>query len=142
MTGKIQTFLLLAIFGLSCCNSSQQNSTVNETSESSEEANEWPAMDEFHMIMAESFHPYMDSGNLEPAKKNAEEIASMAKAWTMAPLPSRVDNENVKQKLAELVSESKLLVKTKNEGTDQEMGVKLNHLHDIFHEIQDEWYGQ
>ena len=33
---------------------------------------EWPGMDTFHMIMAESYHPLKDSANLAPAKANAK----------------------------------------------------------------------
>ena len=40
----------------------------------------WKEMDDFHMIMAEAFHPYKDSMNLEPAKLKAPELAASVMA--------------------------------------------------------------
>ncbi len=37
----------------------------------------WAAMDEFHTLMAESFHPYKDTANLAPAKANAAVLPNL-----------------------------------------------------------------
>lgn len=121
---------------MAACTSGKQNTQTDQSSES----DGWPLMDEFHMVMAESFHPYMDSGNLEPAKKYAEELTSLAERWKQAPLPTRVDNENVRTKLSELAAESKIFYEQTKSGNDKEAGDKLDHLHDLFHELQDAWY--
>ncbi len=47
---------------------------------------EWIAMDDFHLIMAESFHPFKDSANVDPARKNALILASAAAQWLASPL--------------------------------------------------------
>lgn len=132
MTRKITLFLCISVL-LGACSANQKSTSIAET-------DEWPEMDEFHMVMAESFHPYMDSGNLAPAKANAVHLARMAEEWSEAPLPSRVDNEEVKQKLVRLAENSMLLSAIKDSGTDEEIGAKLRSLHNIFHEIQDAWY--
>lgn len=67
----------------------QQKKTVDEAAASYE----WPELDAFHMVIAESFHPYADSGNLEPARKYAAEMASLAEEWAGQPLPEKVDTE-------------------------------------------------
>ena len=52
------------------------------------EIDEWAEMYSFHMIMAESFHPFIDSGNLVPAKQNALAMEELASKWAEAPLPA------------------------------------------------------
>ena len=56
-------------------------------------------MDDFHMVMAESFHPYKDSANLKPAKEKAPELAASASAWKDSAFPEGVSKEKVKDKL-------------------------------------------
>ena len=67
-----------------------------DTASSESSSDEWPEMDSFHMIMAEAFHPYKDSSNVEPAKKMVEEMAQAAASWQAAPLPDKVNNDEVK----------------------------------------------
>jgi hypothetical protein len=102
---------------------------------------EWVAMDEFHMIMAESFHPFKDSANLEPAKAKAEEMAAAAEKWANAPLPEKVNTDEVKTKLAELKAETSAFVQTVKTNDAKTIGDNLTKLHDLFHEIQETWYG-
>lgn len=117
------------------CSANQKNTGTSQETE-------WPKMDEFHMIMAESFHPYMDSGNLEPAKAYADELVRLAEEWKQSELPQRVDNEEVRRKLDELVAESKKFAEMKDMNNDDaQAGEVLNSLHDIFHHLQDAWYG-
>ncbi|MBL7852561.1 MAG: hypothetical protein JNN04_16770, partial [Cyclobacteriaceae bacterium] len=55
----------------------------------------WAGMDAYHMVMAESYHPLRDSSNLAPAKANAESLAAEAEKWASAPLPERVNNDEM-----------------------------------------------
>jgi hypothetical protein len=103
-------------------------------------ADEWPAMDDFHMVMAETFHPYKDSFNLQPIKEKAAELETEAARWADAPLPERVNNEKVKADLAKLKTSSAELAQLVKTGTDQEIGASLIQLHDLFHHIQEAWY--
>ena len=68
-------------------------------------ADEWPAMDDFHMLMAETFHPYKDSFNLQPIKEKATELEEEAARWAGAPLPERVNNDKVKAELEKQIAE-------------------------------------
>jgi hypothetical protein len=104
-------------------------------------AEDWKEMDDFHSIMAEAFHPFKDSANLAPAKEHADELASSAAAWQAAPLPSKVDNPEVKSKLDSLKSGTAAFVETVKSGNDDAIGKSLTQLHDQFHEVQEAWYG-
>ena len=106
-----------------------------------EEAKEWKQMDDFHMVMAETFHPFKDSANLEPVKKRAGELAASAEDWSKAALPSKVDNDEMKEKLEGLRTETSALVQTVSSNDDKAIGDQLTKVHDRFHEIQEMWYG-
>jgi hypothetical protein len=105
-------------------------------------SDEWPQMDAFHMIMAEAYHPYKDSSNVEPARRLAEEMAKSAETWNAAPLPEKVNNDDVKAQLDELVIETREFAdKIKAGAGDDEIGATLTALHDSFHQITEAWHG-
>ena len=103
---------------------------------------EWKEMQSFHAIMAEAFHPYKDSANLAPAKSLAAEMANEAAKWVGAPLPGKVDNEEMKTKLQNLNTGSQTFLKLVTDSSpDSVLAQSLTGLHNLFHEIQDGWYG-
>ena len=131
-------FLVTALFLFSCA-SKKDDAHDHHTGEGQ---NAWKEMDDFHMIMAETFHPYKDSANLEPVKTRAAELMNAADLWASATLPSRVDNETVKSKLLQLKSEAAALAESVKSADDNVIGDQLTKLHDTFHEIQEAWYGE
>jgi hypothetical protein len=101
---------------------------------------EWPAMDDFHMLIAESFHPFKDSSNLEPARLHAAAMAESAELWLQSPLPKQIDNEAVRDKLKALTEATAAFVETVQSVNDEMTAAELEAIHDIFHELQEEWY--
>ena len=126
------------IFLVAACSGSQKETAaeVEVVDES-----EWPMMDEFHMIMAESFHPFKDSANLAPAIANAQEMANVAERWSTSALPSKVDNESVKATLEMLKTETAAFAQLVQSNDEAAIGSALTNLHDLFHKIQEAWYG-
>lgn len=102
---------------------------------------EWKEMDEFHMIMAETFHPYKDSANLEPAKTRAGELATDADKWASAALPEKVNNDEMKSKLEQLKTETTSFLQIVSTSDPKAIGDQLTKIHDLFHSIQEDWYG-
>lgn len=134
------TLKLLSIFTIlslliSC---SQKKEETDETNETARE--EWPAMDEFHVIMAEAFHPFMDSANLEPAIKMAAQIASGAEKWLNEPLPEKINNDEVKTMLQQLKENAASFAQLIKTGDSTQIGESLTKLHDQFHELQETFY--
>jgi hypothetical protein len=114
-----------------------------KTESAETEMKEWKQMDDFHMIMAESFHPYKDSSNLAPAKLMAKEMADAAVEWAGAELPEKVRNDEMKATLEKLNIGSQALLKLVTENAaDSLVGKSLGDLHHTFHEIQEGWYGK
>jgi hypothetical protein len=131
---------LLAILLVAACTTKKEEATTEATTET-EKAEEWPAMDAYHFTMAEAFHPFKDSANLEPVKLQAAELAKAAEVWVNAPLPEKVNNDEIKAKLQELKTSSDALAALVATGSNEEIGASLTALHDKFHEIQEAWYG-
>ncbi len=129
------TFPILCILSLVAC--STKNSENNDGS-----TEEWKEMDSFHMIMAESFHPYKDSANLAPAKSLAKEMAEEAGKWASVELPDKVKSDEMKDKLQNLSDGSQNFLKLISENApDSVIGKSLTDLHNLFHQVQEGWYG-
>jgi hypothetical protein len=102
---------------------------------------EWPQMDAFHMIMAESFHPFRDSADIGPAKANADSLVAAAETWLNAPIPEKVNNDEVKEMLQHLKSEADAFAIVSKTDDQKAIGESLTKLHDLFHKLQEKWYG-
>ena len=102
----------------------------------------WAGMDAYHMVMAESYHPLRDSSNLAPAKANAEALAAEAEKWAGAPLPERVNNDEMTTRLENIKTASRAFAdKVKAGASDEELSAALTALHEEFHHIHEAWEG-
>lgn len=126
-------FLPLLILGICSCQG-------NKPTEGSASSGEWQQLDDFHFVMAESFHPFADSGNLAPARRYAGEMATRAKEWANEPLPEKVDNDEMLSLLARLRDETAEFESVASAESDSVAGRKLESIHNVFHEIQELWY--
>jgi len=138
---KVIAALLAVVLLMTQCETKKEAESASSESPK-EEAGEWKAMDDFHMIMAETFHPFKDSANLAPIKTQAAELVASADAWVNSGLPEKMNTEEVKAKLQELKSEAQVLADQVKTSTDAEIGKQLEKVHDKFHEIQEMWYGE
>jgi superfamily I DNA/RNA helicase len=134
----MRTLAILTATALMATIACQQKKTVEETA--SADLQEWPQLDAFHMVMAESFHPYADSGNLEPAREYAAEMASLAEEWAGEPLPEKVDNEDTRALLNALAKETAAFSAIADSAPDDSLAAHLTSLHELFHKIQEVWY--
>jgi hypothetical protein len=131
---NIRTISVLLFVALLAACSKKQGASENISSD------EWPEMDAFHMVMAEAYHPYKDSANVGPVRQLAEELATEAARWQAAPLPEKVNNDEVKSQLEKLKNDTRSLTDRINAGAaDKEIGEALTALHDLFHGITEAW---
>jgi len=105
-----------------------------DSSKNSEEAMEWKEMEDYHFLMAETFHP-AEEKNFEPIRTKAEELAKSAETWQNATPPPAFDKSEIKEKIGLLAIESRELADfVQTQPTDEALFEKLNALHDRFHE--------
>lgn len=141
MNIKIYVFLAFVALVITAC-TPKQTEESQTVAAADADPNEWPEMDSFHMIMAEAFHPYKDSTNLEPVKQLAEKLAQNAEAWSATALPEKVNSDEMKAMLAQLKADTRSLAdKIKAGATDEEIGTALTALHNSFHGIMETWNG-
>lgn len=136
---KFKSGLLMLAFGIFvfACATKEHHSDTEAV-----DSDEWPEMDAFHMTMAEAYHPLKDSGNVEPAMRLMAQLADEADKWAAAPLPEKVNNEEVKAKLEKLKTDLRALSDDINEGApEDQVGTTLHTIHDQFHEIMEAWHG-
>ena len=97
----------------------------------------WNEMEEFHKVMAQTFHP-AEEGKLEPIKTRSGEMLNKAVSWKNSTPPAGYDKNAVKKSLKELVKGTKELDKmVKDKAPDASLTEKLSALHDVFHEIME-----
>ena len=132
--------LCLVIFAIACSYKKEEH---HDSPESGEITNDhWKEMDDFHAVMADAFHPYKDSANLGPAKQNATALMESADKWAQAELPAKFDGDDeIKFKLNQLKTDAATFAEVVKTGDDKAIGASLTKLHDLFHEIQESWYG-
>jgi hypothetical protein len=107
-----------------------------------EESKIWKEMDEFHMVMAETFHPYKDSADLAPVKAKIKDLVAAADKWSQSELPEKVENDEMKSKLQQLKGETEALADIVEINNDAAIGDQLTKVHNLFHKIQEMWYGK
>ncbi|HZY79993.1 MAG TPA: hypothetical protein VFE50_10750 [Cyclobacteriaceae bacterium] len=123
-------FVLLLMVIAAACGGSKETA----------EGDEWKEMEEFHIVMADYYHPIKDEGNVAPIKGGADKLAAAAEKWAQAPLPAKVDNEDVKTYLGRLQDRSKTLAANIGTMSDDAIKEEMTSLHDIFHQAMDAWY--
>lgn len=127
--------LLLLTLSMAC-------SPKKEGDHEDAEGRTWQAMDDYHMIMAESYHPLKDSANLAPARANAEALAAEAEKWATSEMPKKADNDEMKAHLEAIRSGSRAFADmVKASATDEELKLALTALHDEFHKVMEMWAG-
>jgi hypothetical protein len=104
------------------------------------EGDEWKEMEEFHVVMADMYHPIKDGGDVAPIKAGAGKLSAAAEKWAKAPLPAKVDNEEVKTHLGQLQDRTKALAEKIGTMTDDQIKEEMTSLHDIFHQVMEAWY--
>ena len=114
---------------------------TEQDNSASQDQVEWPEMESFHMVMAEAYHPYKDSANLEPVKSLAENLAKESEKWAGATLPRAVDDGEVKAKLEKLRKDCRALAdQVKSGASNEQIGAALTALHETFHTIMEAWH--
>lgn len=135
---RLSNFAIIVLFLAAC---GKQDGNHKEGDHNGEAVAEWREMDDFHFVMAETFHPYRDSSNLEPVRQHAGELKEAAERWLASEAPGREDAGAFQDVLKQLHAEASDLVDRVRGGDDDAIGEQLNQLHDTFHKVQDMWYG-
>lgn len=98
-------------------------------------ADKWPALQEFHTVISQTFHPAED-GNLQPIKERSEELSTKAAALLKSDIPAEYRTNAILASAEKLQIKSKMLHKlVAAKGTDADITKSLKEVHDVFHDI-------
>ena len=97
----------------------------------------WKELDEYHSVMAQTFHP-AEEGNLKPVMTRSGELVAKAIALQKATIPTDYQKEGVKQSIELLAKESAALDKLVQEKKPEaDIKKAITALHDRFHEVME-----
>ncbi len=131
MKSLVKLFIIVITSGLlfSC-------RSTNEDSSSSD----WKALDSYHNVLAEVFHPLKDSGNVEPARRLLPLLREKGDSLALASLPGKVNNLEMKSLINKITLDTRSLADDiKSGASDSVIALKLNPIHDQFHRIHHLW---
>ncbi len=96
----------------------------------------WTELNNFHEVMAGTFHP-SENGDLKPIRERSGELLAKAKALQSGKIPASFNTPDIKKSINDLVTGSvkldQLVVK---KADDKTITKSLSSLHDVFHTIQ------
>jgi hypothetical protein len=97
---------------------------------------QWPALDDFHEVMADTYHS-SEAGDLAPLRARSAEMAEKARLLAQSGVPADFDTPEIAAAAKQLKKDSKKLHKQKAKGkaADAELVAGLASLHDVFHRI-------
>ena len=100
------------------------------------EIDTWQELKDFHMVMAQTFHP-MEEGNLKPIKERSGEMLKKAQMLASSKPPMSLQSDAIKKAIGDLVAGAANLDKIiKKKAKDERIKADLTKLHDTFHVIQ------
>jgi hypothetical protein len=96
----------------------------------------WPALDNYHEVMAATFHP-SEQGNLAPLKAQSGELKTLATQLAKSEIPEEFNSPTIMIAVKQLKKDSKAIDKQVKKGTskDSELTQSMMALHDVFHKI-------
>jgi superoxide dismutase len=100
------------------------------------EIDTWKALNDFHKILSETYHP-AEQGDLEPIKKRSSELMLNAVNLKASNFPKSLNTPEIKKHVDDLVKQANELHKmVKKKMTDPILKAKLFEVHETFHKIK------
>ena len=99
---------------------------------------EWKELDDFHSVLAFTYHPMVDENNFEPIKNRSGELYEKAVTLKKGKLPKHSPSKDeLKALIDSLVTSSKELDDLIKAGaTNDIISEKLSVIHQTFHSIE------
>jgi hypothetical protein len=96
----------------------------------------WKEMNAFHRVMAATWHPASQKGDVAPLKSRVKELLTAADAWAASKppaTPASCGTEAVRTAATKVATESKALVALVDSGADDaRLKAALKGVHDAF----------
>jgi hypothetical protein len=95
----------------------------------------WKELQDFHTVMAATFHP-TEEGNMAPLKEKSGDLLAKAKTWQASPVPAGFKKDETTAVLTKLVAQCDLINRSvAAKADDAELKREITTAHEIFHTI-------
>ena len=141
----LTVILMLAVlmWGCGSANTEEEASQMEEQTEHmaegdhGHESEEWTEAEDFHSILALTYHPMEDEGKIEAVSENAAELLQKAEAWAASTVPGQFDEAEFSSELDALVEDAGILVELVDaEASEEELKEQVYVIHDRFHMLE------
>jgi hypothetical protein len=141
-TTALKTFIaIFCIAALSATVKAQAPKAKPSTAQSSaakSSATDWKELDDFHQLMAQTFHPVVDAGDFKPIREHSEELFEKARLLSESKIPAQFSTKEMMQTIQELNLDCRRLnAMVKDKASDEEIRKTLTAAHDTFHKIME-----
>lgn len=96
----------------------------------------WKEMNTFHRVLAASWHPASQKGDMAPLKARAKELLTTAEAWAASKppaMPASCGSEAVSGAATKVVTETKAMLALLDSGSDDaSLNAALKKVHEAF----------
>ncbi len=100
------------------------------------EKDSWPALKDFHKVMAQTFHP-SETGNLQPLRTRSTELLTKSMLLRISIPPKSLDKKELHDALSRLEKAcSSINDQVNKNAKDGVLTKAIAGAHDIFHEVQ------
>jgi hypothetical protein len=69
----------------------------------------WKELDNFHVLIAATWHPIEKSNDFKPARQKAAELADAAQAWSSSKVPAACNTKQTRDAMAAVALEARIL---------------------------------
>jgi hypothetical protein len=97
----------------------------------------WKELDDFHTVMAATWHPVSKSSDFTAIRAKAGDLATAAEKWAAATVPSACDKKENRDAIADVAKQSKALAAlVAAKGSDADVKKALHDLHERFEVVE------
>jgi hypothetical protein len=110
-------------------------SFVSKKAVAQDKFTDWPALGEFHDVIAATFHP-AEEGHFDPVRQRSGELLDKADKLFQSAVPVKYDKPEMKDALKELYDHcDDLYSSVKKRGKDEKLQKMITIVHESFHKI-------
>lgn len=97
------------------------------------ETSPWKEMNTFHSILAATYHPASDAGNLKPLREKAADLAAKAREWAASTPPAPCASDTVRTTVGAISLDAVAVANSVlANATDEVLTKEIKALHDKF----------
>jgi hypothetical protein len=101
------------------------------------EMSPWKEMNSFHDILAATYHPSADDGNLKPLREKADALAAKAREWSASTAPAACASDSLRTTVGAISMDAVAIAnQVLAQASDVDLKKAIAALHDKFQTVE------